>query len=131
MIYTRAATPARDARPTEIQIRRFVDAFYEEVRLDPELGPIFDGRIAGHWDEHLARMVDFWSSILLASGRYEGNPREKHAAVPGIRSEHFDRWLALFEVVLFRELEEPIARDVLARAQRMRLVLDQPSPMGG
>jgi hemoglobin len=126
MIDIRAASPERsDARPTEAQIRRFVDAFYAEVRRDPELGPIFDGRIGGRWDEHLGRMVDFWSSILLASGRYEGNPREKHAAVPDIRSEHFDRWLALFEVVLFRELEEPLARDVLARAHRMRLALDR------
>ena len=129
MIYARAVPPARGARPTETQIRRFVDAFYMEVRRDPELGPVFEGRIGDQWDVHLDRMVDFWSTVLLASGRYEGNPREKHAAVPEIRSEHFDRWLALFEIVLLRELEESLARDVLARAQRMRVVLDQPTPI--
>ena|SRR5688500_14005525 len=134
MIHPSPAPPARSARPTEAEIRGFVHAFYTEVRRDPELGPVFESRIGDHWDGHLGRMVDFWSSILLASGRYAGNPREKHAAVPAIRSEHYDRWLALFEVVLFRELEEPLARDVLARAHRMRLVLDQPaapSPAGG
>jgi hemoglobin len=116
----------RRARPSEEQIRRFVNTFYGEVRGDPDLGPIFEAKIGDHWDAHLDRMVDFWSSILLASGRYAGNPRAKHSAVPEIRSEHFDRWLALFEGVLFRELEEPLARDVLARAHRMRMVLDPP-----
>src|SRR3954462_246023 len=99
------ATPDRPARPTEDQIRRFVHAFYAEVCADVELGPIFADRIGDRWDAHLDRMVDFWSSILLGTGRYEGNPREKYAEVAAIRSEHFDRWLALFEAVLFRELE--------------------------
>jgi hemoglobin len=123
--YKLPPTAAEDARPSEEQIRRFVVAFYAEVRQDPELGPIFDDRIGDHWDEHLDRMVDFWSSILRASGRYAGNPLAKHAAVPAIRSHHFDRWLELFEQVLARELDEPAARDVVARAHRMRLVLDR------
>ena len=117
--------PEGAARPTEADIRRFVERFYAAVRQDPELGPIFDARIAGAWPEHLDRMVDFWSSILLGSARYRGNPLDKHAAVPEIRSAHYDRWLALFETVLLAELAEPIARDVVARAHRMRLVLDR------
>jgi hemoglobin len=116
---------AGPARPTEQDIERFVTRFYAEVRKDPELGPIFEERIGAHWPEHLGRMVDFWSSILLATGRYQGNPLEKHAAVPGIESRHFDRWLELFESVLQRELAPAIARDVVGRARRMRLVLDR------
>ena len=115
----------RPARPTEDDIRRFVVRFYEVVRADPELGPIFERRISGSWDEHLDRMVDFWSSILLSSGRYAGNPLEKHRAVPEIESRHYDRWLELFESVLASELDESLARDVLGRAHRMRLVLDR------
>lgn len=114
-----------DARPSEADIRRFVERFYAEVRADPELGPVFERRIGAAWDAHLDRMVDFWSSILLGTGRYRGNPLEKHQAVPEIRSDHYDRWLALFETVLTRELPEPVARDVVARAHRMRLVLDR------
>ena len=117
--------PEPSARPSEAEIRRFVERFYAAVREDPELGPIFERRIGGAWDAHLDRMVDFWSSVLLASGRYRGNPLEKHAAVPEIRSAHYDRWLALFESVLERELDPAIARDVVARAHRMRLVLDR------
>ena len=120
-------TPIREraGRPTEDEIRRFVVRFYAAVREDPELGPIFERRIGDDWDPHLDRMVDFWSTVLLATGRYTGNPLEKHAAVHEIRSEHYDRWLALFETVLLSELDEPLARDVVARARRMRLVLDR------
>ena len=123
--------PVAQARPTEHEIERFVDRFYAEVRRDPELGPIFEARIGAHWTEHLDRMVDFWSSILLATGRYQGNPMEKHAAVPEIESHHYDRWLEIFESVLGRELEGDMARDIVARARRMRLALDREAEQGG
>jgi hemoglobin len=117
--------PVRPARPTERDIERFVHRFYAEVRADPELGPIFDERIGDGWTAHLSRMVDFWSSILLATGRYAGNPMEKHAAVARIESRHYDRWLGIFERVLERELDPVLARDVVGRARRMRLALDR------
>lgn len=114
-------------RPTEEDIRRFVVRFYGAVREDPELAPIFEARVGSRWDAHLDRMVDFWSSVLLASGRYTGNPLETHRAIPGLESRHYDRWLDLFEKTLRDVLEEPIARDVVARARRMRVVLDRAS----
>lgn len=116
---------APPARPTEADIRRFVVRFYAEVRRDADLGPIFEDRIGDRWSEHLDRMVDFWSSILLAAGRYRGNPQEKHAAVPAIESRHYDRWLELFAAVLSRELDPALAADIVARAHRMRSVLDR------
>jgi hemoglobin len=109
---------------SELQIRRFVDRFYGEVRADSELGPIFEARVGDRWEAHLDRMVDFWSSVLLASGRYRGNPLEKHATLSGLESRHYDRWLELFEQTLGEVLPGPLATDVLARARRMRVVLD-------
>jgi hemoglobin len=114
-------------RPTEDDIRRFVVRFYDEVRADPELGPIFEGRLGSHWGAHLERMVDFWSSILLATGRYRGNPLETHASIPGLESRHYERWLTLFEATLSEVFPEHLARDVAARAHRMRVVLDRPA----
>ena len=111
-------------RPTEAQIRLMVDTFYERVREDPELAPIFEHRIGSGWDKHLDRMVDFWSGILLATGRFNGNPREKHRAMPELRSAHFDRWLELFREVVAEVFEPPLAEDIHGRASRMRVVLD-------
>ena len=124
-MYQISARPKGSARPTEEDIRRFVLRFYAAVRADTELGPIFEGRIGDRWDSHLERMVDFWSSVLLASGRYTGSPLDVHRAIPGIESSHYDRWLDLFEATLHDVLEEPIASDVVARARRMRVVLDR------
>lgn len=88
-----SAAPA--ALCTEAEITRLVHDFYAEIRRDEELGPIFDAHI-DDWDHHLARMVDFWSSVLLRTGRYAGTPMPKHIALPGLSAELFRRWLDLF-----------------------------------
>src|SRR4051794_26650831 len=82
---------------TEDDIRQLVDRFYAKVRRDPELGPIFLRAIPGDWLPHLNKMYAFWSSVMLTSGRYKGNPVAKHLAVEGIKFETFERWLALFD----------------------------------
>jgi hemoglobin len=75
-------------------LTRLVHRFYDRIRSDPMLGPVFAERITD-WGPHLARMVEFWSSVALMTGRYHGQPMPKHLPLP-IESEHFDRWLALF-----------------------------------
>lgn len=78
----------------DAMIERLVRHFYQRIRADDLLGPVFAARIAD-WEPHLARMCTFWSSISLMSGRYTGSPMQKHLPLP-IEAEHFDRWLALF-----------------------------------
>lgn len=41
-------------------------------------------------------MHDFWSSVMLASGRYKGNPVAVHQRIDGLKIGLFDRWLDLF-----------------------------------
>ena len=64
--------------PDEQQIKELVDSFYSRVRKDELLGPVFAEAIGEGWDAHLVTMSDFWSSVLLASGRYKGNPMLVH-----------------------------------------------------
>lgn len=117
-----------DSRITEEQIHALVHGFYGRIREDGELGPIFEQRFAGRWDAHLSRMCDFWSTVMLASGRYRGNPLESHRRIPELRSAHFDRWLDLFGEVAHELLPLHIARDVEGRAHRMRAVLERHLP---
>jgi len=84
----------KDADLDEAAISHLVHAFYETVRADPLLGPIFQARIRD-WPVHLDRMCAFWSSVMLMTGRYHGRPMEKHQPLP-IDAAHFDRWLELF-----------------------------------
>lgn len=80
---------------TEEEVHQLVHGFYDAVRRDPVLGPIFDRHIHG-WDRHLATMVDFWSGALRGTARFRGAPMPKHAALPGLDASLFHRWLALF-----------------------------------
>ncbi|MEO6152345.1 MAG: group III truncated hemoglobin [Croceibacterium sp.] len=81
---------------TEGDLARVVPAFYERVQLDPMLGPVFTGAIA-EWDVHLEKLIAFWSSVMLTSGRYKGNPVAMHMKhVSEITPPMFNRWLALW-----------------------------------
>lgn len=81
---------------TEGQISELVDGFYGKVRYDPMLGPIFAAAIGDDWTLHLAKMKAFWSTVVLASRTYKGNPMVAHLALPRLTRGHFDRWLALW-----------------------------------
>jgi hemoglobin len=78
----------------EALIETLVRRFYDRVRADPLIGPVFEQRIVD-WEPHLQRMMQFWSSVVLMSGRYQGSPMQKHARLP-VDAQHFDRWLQLF-----------------------------------
>ena len=105
---------------TEEAVVELIDRFYGTVRQEPVLGPIFEAAIApGEWPEHLATMHRFWSSVMLASGRYSGNPVSVHRDVANLQPPMFARWLALFEATA-RELFVPdLAAQFTAKANRI------------
>jgi len=106
-------------RISEEGIRRLVDAFYVKVRRDPELAPIFLRAIPGDWQPHLNKMYAFWSSVMLTTGRYKGNPVVKHLVIPGIRPHLFERWLALFNETCGELFDEGIGEEFRVKAARI------------
>lgn len=82
---------------TEAGIVSLVDRFYGKVRGDALIGPVFERAIRDQWPVHLAKMYDFWSSVMLTTGRYKGNPLAVHLALPPLSPAMFERWLALFD----------------------------------
>ena len=81
-------------RITEEEISNLVDRFYAKVRRDDVIGPIFNAMI-DDWPFHLAKLKDFWSTVMLRTGRYKGDPMMVHLPLP-LDPEHFHRWLTLF-----------------------------------
>ncbi|WP_293881986.1 group III truncated hemoglobin [Sphingomonas sp.] len=98
---------------TEGALERLVSLFYARVREDASLGPVFNDAIE-NWPEHLEKLVAFWSSVMLTTGRYKGNPvlaHLKHKA--RITPELFQRWLTLWN----RTTAEVMAPDAAAALQ--------------
>ena len=101
----------------EALIATLVDHFYEKVRRDPQIGPIFNAAVHD-WDAHKRLLTSFWASVALRAGSYRGNPMAAHRPHP-IRVEHFDRWLALWRETCVEELDEAHAEQMLEFAQRI------------
>lgn len=101
----------------EAMIARLVDAFYDRVRADPLLGPVFAARLSD-WGPHLEQMRLFWSSVALMSGVYHGRPMPRHLPLP-VDARHFDRWLELFEVTAAEVCPPPAAAHFMERARRI------------
>jgi hemoglobin len=103
----------------EEALGRLITAFYARVRMDAELGPIFDDAVTD-WPAHLEKLVAFWSSVMLTSGRYKGNPvaahfLHRHRITPAL----FQRWLALWQQVTTETMPARIADVLQAKAARI------------
>jgi hemoglobin len=120
---TRSARPATTAELMartgldDAMLTRLVHGFYDRVRADPLIGPVFAARVKD-WSPHLDQMVDFWSSVALMTGRYHGQPRPKHLSLP-VGAPHFARWLDLFRQTAHEVCAPEGADWVISRAERI------------
>ena len=99
-------------------IRKLVDAFYEKVRQDRLLGPIFNERIRDNWPQHLEKMYAFWQTVLLREQAYQGSPFPPHAQLP-INHSHFEKWMELFVSTVDTLFEGEKANDAKLKAGKM------------
>jgi len=81
-------------------IDRLVETFYARILEHPELGPVFDAKLAGRWPAHMEKMKSFWSAVAFHNGAYGGKPVQAHVGVAGMSPELFPKWLALFSDTL-------------------------------
>jgi len=104
----------------EAMIATVVDRFYGKARRDPLLGPIFNTAIPdAEWARHMAVIAEFWSSMLLGTGRYGGRPMPVHLALTEIADPHFARWLSLFKETVDAACPPEIAALFIDRAERV------------
>lgn len=104
---------------TEEQVSYLVELFYQRVRADARLGPLFDARLEGKWPMHLAKMKDFWSSVLLRTGCYKGTPMPAHMQLHESVSEDFRIWLSIFRPTAVEVFQAEAAPLVIAIAERI------------
>ena len=98
-------------------IATLVKAFYAKVRRDPQIGPVFEAAVED-WDAHLETLGAFWSSVMLTTGRYKGNPMAAHMKHP-IEPAFFDRWLALWRETTHELFAPELAARFVDKAERI------------
>jgi len=99
-------------------IKKLVDTFYEKVRKDELIGPIFNERIQDRWPQHLEKMYTFWQTVLLGEHTYFGSPFPPHANLP-VSHNHFEKWMELFTQTLDELFSGEKAKDAKWRAGKM------------
>lgn len=103
----------------EDDLSALVQAFYARIRADEELGPLFNDAIAD-WPEHLEKLSAFWSSVMLTTGRYKGQPVPAHIKHrERITPELFDRWLSLWRETTDAMMVPSAAQALQEKAQRI------------
>ncbi|MGZ0073949.1 group III truncated hemoglobin [Sphingobium limneticum] len=103
----------------EEELTPLVEEFYARVRADPALGPIFNDAI-DDWPEHLGKLTAFWSSVMLTSGRYKGQPVPAHLKHKArITPALFERWLALWVQTTNDRMTPEAAAALQAKARRI------------
>lgn len=107
----------RYSKITEDNLRTLVYHFYDKVQVDPEIGAVFHAAITD-WDKHLGIMVSFWSTVMLATRTYKGNPLAAHTDI-GVKPHMFDRWLYLWKESTEELFEQQCAIPLQQKAERM------------
>jgi hemoglobin len=90
-----------------------VNSFYEKVKSDSLLGPVFSHV---DWVKHLPIMYNFWCTMLLGEISYKGNPLQSHLRLP-IERTHFAQWLKLFQETVDAHFIGEKADETKMRAQ--------------
>ena len=122
--------PSSTLDPSTIAL--LVDRFYEKVRADPLIGPVFNAAVHD-WNDHKRTLTSFWCSVALKANSYRGNPMAVHRTQP-IRIEHFEQWLALWQSTTREVLNEADAQLMIEHADRigrsLRLGMGLPEQLG-
>lgn len=80
---------------TREDVQLMVDTFYGKVKEDQLIGPIFNDVAKVNWEEHMPKLYNFWSDLLLGEDTYRGRPFPPHMHL-NLQGVHFERWLTLF-----------------------------------
>jgi hemoglobin len=107
-------------------IERLVNGFYERVRSDEILGPIFDDVAHTDWARHLPKMYDFWDGVLFGVSGFRGNPLFVHGELARglpLGDREFGRWLDLFHASVDTLFSGPCADSAKTRAVRIASVM--------
>jgi hemoglobin len=101
-------------------IEHLVNEFYAKVLKDDKIGFFFNKIADIDWEKHFPIMYDFWETILFDTMEYKGNPMTKHIVLSKkepMTSEHFERWLMLWNETVNEHFIGNRATEAIKRAE--------------
>ena len=101
-------------------IEVLVNEFYAKVLKDEKIGFFFTKIANIDWSKHFPIMYDFWETILFDTMKYKGNPMTKHIVLSKkepMTSEHFERWLLLWNQTVNENFKGNRASEAIKRAK--------------
>lgn len=107
-------------------IAALVNAFYDKVRVNPQIGHFFNDVVRVNWEKHLPKMYDFWEGIVFGGSNYSGNPISTHKEVHALHAfskTDFDEWLKLFKQTVNEMYEGEKAELIKQRALSIATVM--------
>ncbi|MDF1756221.1 MAG: group III truncated hemoglobin [Verrucomicrobiales bacterium] len=107
-------------------IIRLVDGFYERIRRDEKLGPVFEEIAQVDWETHLPKMYDFWDTVMFRSGTFRGDPIAAHkklGPLTDMSQATFDHRLDLFRATVNELFAGEKAEHIVRCAEDMANVL--------
>lgn len=116
---TIVSQPTLASAPNAETIALLVHGFYDDVRNDPLLGPVFESALQGRWDAHLQRLIDFWGTVALGTRSFSGDVLGKHMALEDITPAHFAAWVGLWQKHTELHFAPDAARDLQRMAHRI------------
>ena len=105
---------------TEALVRRVISAFYEKVRQDAVLGPVFAEAIGNDWAPHIEKINQFWlTATRLGTGYESARFLPAHMEHRSVRADQLPRWLHLFRETAGEHCAPEAAAVLIDIAERM------------
>ena len=111
------------------EIAFLVRSFYQKIRADERLGPLFNEMIHD-WEPHLEKLTDFWEGNLLfgIKTKFKGDPAKAHQRADeysghSISMEHFGHWINLWIATIDEHFEGDSAQRAKMLARKMATFL--------
>ena len=111
----------------EQDVKLFLDAFYEKVKVDETIGYIFNDVANLNWDDHMPKIYAFWEALLLGKPGFGGDVMGMHIRLnqkEKLTTEHFDRWIKLFSETVTSMYAGTKVNEALNRANIIRSTIE-------
>jgi hemoglobin len=111
---------------TRGDIELLMQEFYEKVMKDGKIGFIFTDVAQLNLEHHLPIITDFWENVLFNTGKYTRNammPHFKLNAKVNFQSQHFERWLFLFNETVKENFSGKLADLACTRAKSIASIM--------